>query len=70
MKDLNDDSRSEGQDLNPELPKKNPFLYRKLLKNSRYLCRPHPQNYLNLRTALAQLATTFIAVICLQSGQT
>jgi len=23
MKDLNDDSRSEGQDLNPELPKKN-----------------------------------------------
>ena len=26
MKDLNDDSRSEGQDLNPELPKKTTLL--------------------------------------------
>jgi hypothetical protein len=43
MKDLNGDSRSEGQDLNPELPKKQPFLYRGPLKNSRNSADPIPK---------------------------
>jgi hypothetical protein len=34
-KDLNGDSWSEDQDLNPELPKNQPFFYREPLKNSR-----------------------------------